>query len=415
MMPTCRIPPPKSLRSRRAAANRLGRARQRRADRRTEPLGKTDRDRVEVLSPSRAPDARGDDGVHQPRAVEVHGQVVLAAQRRSPRCSRSGGRGRRRDCGCSPGRPAGSGRNGRRARPDGVAQVVERRESRRRPRTSAPSRPRAGRSRRLPRRRRATSTRTSSSSPGCVFTPTAIWLAIVPDGTNSAASLPSSSAVLRLEQLDGRVVAEDVVADLRLGHRPPHRRGRLGDGVGTQVDRRHVHRGIAHVTRPRWIMVDTASAKGEAFVVSMSDSSGSGPRRSIRLGQTPPLCRQSPLDYARKCGHRPLHARPVHRPLRAAVPRSRGVLPDGLSLAGGMRPRPGSKPGSSSSSTSEVDPYLEVAAIQRAGLPGGGAGPACSAGSRGRRSRSWATCSARSSGPSSSSATRSRRCAGWSS
>ena len=28
-----------------------------------------------------------------------------------------------------------------------------------------------------------------------MFTPTAIWLAIVPEGTNSAASLPSSSAV----------------------------------------------------------------------------------------------------------------------------------------------------------------------------------------------------------------------------
>ena len=108
--------------------------------------------------------------------------------------------------------------------PDGVAQVVERQQPADLPRTSARSRPRAWRSRRPPRRRRARSLAHSSSSPGCVFTPTAIWLAIVPDGTNRAASLPSSSAVRASSTLDRRVVAEDVVADLRLGHRPAHRR-----------------------------------------------------------------------------------------------------------------------------------------------------------------------------------------------
>ena len=39
-----------------------------------------------------------------------------------------------------------------------------------------------------------------------------------------------------LERVDGRVVAEDVVADLGLGHRPAHLGGRLGDGVGAEVD-----------------------------------------------------------------------------------------------------------------------------------------------------------------------------------
>ena len=36
-----------------------------------------------------------------------------------------------------------------------------------------------------------------------------------------------------LETLDRRIVAEDVVADLRLGHRPPHPGRWLCDGVGT--------------------------------------------------------------------------------------------------------------------------------------------------------------------------------------
>ena len=39
-----------------------------------------------------------------------------------------------------------------------------------------------------------------------------------------------------LERDDGRVVAEDVVAQLSLGHRPAHLGRGLGDGVGAQVD-----------------------------------------------------------------------------------------------------------------------------------------------------------------------------------
>ena len=42
-----------------------------------------------------------------------------------------------------------------------------------------------------------------------------------------------------LERVDGGVVPEDVVADLGVGHRPAHRRRRVGDRVAAQVDAGH--------------------------------------------------------------------------------------------------------------------------------------------------------------------------------
>ena len=114
-MPTCRIPPPKSLRSRRA--RRIASPMPARA----EPIGAPSplEKQIETVSKycahSRAGVPRGNDRVHQPGTVQVHGQVVLASPARDlPRCSRSGGPGRRRDCECSPDRPAGFGRNDRR-------------------------------------------------------------------------------------------------------------------------------------------------------------------------------------------------------------------------------------------------------------------------------------------------------------
>ena len=94
-----------------------------------------------------------------------------------------------------------------------------------------------------PRRRPASchimcaSSPTITSSPGRVSSFSAIWLAIVPLGTNSAASLPSSSAIRCLQPVDRRVLAILVVADRRLGHRPPHAGRGPGDGIGAQVDR----------------------------------------------------------------------------------------------------------------------------------------------------------------------------------
>jgi hypothetical protein len=52
------------------------------------------------------------------------------------------------------------------------------------------------------------------------------------------------------EGVDGRVVAEHVVADLGLGHRPPHRRGGLRYGVAAQVDPGHGRR-VYGATRRR--------------------------------------------------------------------------------------------------------------------------------------------------------------------
>ncbi len=43
----------------------------------------------------------------------------------------------------------------------------------------------------------------------------------------------------RFQLVDGRVFAEDVVAHLRLGHRPAHGRRRSGHGVTAQIDKGH--------------------------------------------------------------------------------------------------------------------------------------------------------------------------------
>ena len=106
----------------------------------------------------------------------------------------------------------------------------------------------------------------------------AIWLAIVPDGTNRAASLPSSSAVRRSSAVDGRVLAVDVVADLGLGHRPAHRGGGPGDGVGPQVDRWPGHRNASSSTIAR---VGQATPRAEAAIAPHSTATP-GPR------ETPP-------------------------------------------------------------------------------------------------------------------------------
>ena len=75
---------------------------------------------------------------------------------------------------------------------------------------------------------------TMTSSPGRVSTRSATWLAIVPLGSQSAASLPSSAATLLLQAVDGRVLAVLVVADRRRGHRRAHLGRRAGDGVGAE-------------------------------------------------------------------------------------------------------------------------------------------------------------------------------------
>ena len=51
-----------------------------------------------------------------------------------------------------------------------------------------------------------------------------------------------------LEPAGRGVAVEYVVADFRLGHRAPHAGGRLGDGVGAEIDRRG---GRTHPRRTR--------------------------------------------------------------------------------------------------------------------------------------------------------------------
>ena len=64
-------------------------------------------------------------------------------------------------------------------------------------------------------------------------------LPIVPEATNSAGLLAEQLRGALLERVDGRVVAEDVVADLGRGHRAAHLVGGLRDGVGAEVDQGH--------------------------------------------------------------------------------------------------------------------------------------------------------------------------------
>ena len=60
-----------------------------------------------------------------------------------------------------------------------------------------------------------------------------------PGGDEQAGLLAEQLGGALLEGVDRGVVAEDVVADLGVGHRPAHRRGWVGDGVAAQVDAGH--------------------------------------------------------------------------------------------------------------------------------------------------------------------------------
>ncbi len=65
-------------------------------------------------------------------------------------------------------------------------------------------------------------------------------------GDEEAGLLPEQRGRALLERIDGRVVAEDVVTDLRLRHRATHRGRGVGDGVRAQVDPVH---GLARISR----------------------------------------------------------------------------------------------------------------------------------------------------------------------
>ena len=60
-----------------------------------------------------------------------------------------------------------------------------------------------------------------------------------PGGDEQAGLLAEQLGGALLEGVDRGVVAEDVVTELGVGHRPAHGRGRVGDGVAAQVDPWH--------------------------------------------------------------------------------------------------------------------------------------------------------------------------------
>ena len=220
-MPAWRIAPPNMRRYRTRARDAVARPGQHAADRRAEPLRQRHGDQVERRRQlgqrsarwrrRRSTGARRRDSVAMPE--------LARGARRSPPHRPAGRPRRRRGCACS--RPDQRGR-----RIDHVpARLAARRANSaavNRPplpttvnctpefAAAAPSRAR----RRAPRRRRSPRRRGASAA-------IATWLAIVPLGTKSAASLPSSCGDPLLQRVDRRVLAILVVADL--GARPSPR------------------------------------------------------------------------------------------------------------------------------------------------------------------------------------------------
>ena len=216
----------------------IGRSGEQRTDRRAEPLGQAAHHGGGAGRQGGGRDAGGHLGVQEAGTVEVDGQAAPRPAAASSSRASSGG-ARRPACGCSRRRRSadrGLVVGGRVDRP-----TAPRRRSRWPPSSSSGVELDAGvpAGRRRPRRRRrAGGRRRRPASPGRVSSRRASWLAMVPDGTNTAASLPTRSAKRLLEGVDRRVLAVDVVADLGVGHGPAHLRRRPGDGVGAEVDHR---------------------------------------------------------------------------------------------------------------------------------------------------------------------------------
>ena len=198
MIPAWRMPPPKSLRLRRTCCDHLGVARHGRADRRAEALREADRDRVDLRHDLRRRDAERDGRVPEPGAVHVHAHVAAARERRRSRASARAARPAR-----PPRRRVFSTQTSALAR---VVQVARRRARRAVERLDVEHAPVAveqprldarERRRRRPARgrRRGASRCTRISSPRPGWARTAAWFPIVPDGTYTAASLPSMRAV----------------------------------------------------------------------------------------------------------------------------------------------------------------------------------------------------------------------------
>ena len=139
-----------------------------------------------------------------------------------------------------------------------------------------------------------------------------------------------------LERDDGRVVAEDVVADLGLGHGPAHLGRRLRDGVGAKVDDRHWPARIA-----RMRLLSSAFA-ARTRGVAAQHASLSRWRSPVRIRSGPPP-RPTPSDapFARPNGASLRSGRVRARPVPSAGGRQvvRAAHPSGVIGSIGSRLR----------------------------------------------------------------------------
>ena len=145
----------------------------------------------------------------------------------------------------------------------------------------------------------------------------ASWLAMVPDGTKTAAALPTRAANAASSALTVGVLAVAVVADLGLGHGPAHLGRGPGDGVAAEVDHAGGHAGDSTGDRP-----------------------GIRQRRFDRPGGSGPPRRPSPPRRRRRFPGSPTGDRDGATPWTARRPRPPSMSGVGRPPSHPGRPRP---------------------------------------------------------------------------
>ncbi len=100
-----------------------------------------------------------------------------------------------------------------------------------------------------------------------------------PRGDEEPGLLPHRRRPLFLQGADRRVLAEDVVADLGLGHRPPHLGVGTGHGVGAEVEDAHAHAAPSRYSRSSSARrLGSPSSTCSATACRARSSSGRTPR-----------------------------------------------------------------------------------------------------------------------------------------
>ena len=243
--------PPEQLAQPARLADRLGGAGQRRAHRRAQTLGKTDRDRVEVAHPFGRGDAAGDDRIHEPGTIQMHGEVVLAGPAHDlldalDRMHSSAAAIMRVLQADQP----GSNVMGVVAGPDGASDICQTQDPAVTLERPCGDARKPGNSAGLPdvdvcgRRAQQFVTRLGVDADADLVSHCA-------GGDEHRRFLPEQLGRPGLEPRDGGVFTINVIADFRLGHRAPHRRRGPGHCVGTKVDWRSVHWALSLVRELR--------------------------------------------------------------------------------------------------------------------------------------------------------------------